>query len=658
MNHTLRKAIVQSQEFRHSIKSDWKRYQEHRQLPSKEIRSEILESWEHSRNIGVDPFQNRIKEIISQHDLENRLGQNEQLLSIAAPNITRLVDLLSESETMLSIVDRCGTILHSCGDQTTIKRAEVLNIFDGGTWSEESAGTNAVGITLKTKKSAQVLFSEHFCEKDHDWYCVATPILAPFTKELLAIVNVAGSNRRIHYHTFDLMISETRNVAHSIISRLYNHTIQDNLFLRASMEGVEEAIFIVDSQKNIVDKNSVAKSHLHLHSVRTIKNFINLERFIDIALESGQKILKEEVVEVGANRKYICSISPITFQEIQLGAVIFLREGIVLPSTKIQTVSTKQKKQPNALRYTFDQIIGSSPAFLDLVKKAIKAASIESTLFLSGETGTGKEVFAQAIHQASDRCNGPFIAINCGAMPSGLLESELSGYEPGAFTGAKSKGSIGKFEMAKGGTIFLDEIGDMPLDLQVHLLRILEERVVTRIGGDRTIPIDVRIIAATHKNLTEAVAENEFREDLLYRLRVIQLNIPSLRERVLDIPPLVHHFIEKLKNQFGKQHVFVCEETMQCLIHYHWPGNIRELKNVIQQALFNMDGYTIYPSDLPLEIKGDLIDPQEPEKRQFIEALRKERGNITKAAEHLRISRATMYRKIKQYQLIDEDWKD
>ena len=177
-------------------------------------------------------------------------------------------------------------------------------------------------------------------------------------------------------------------------------------------------------------------------------------------------------------------------------------------------------------------MIGSSKEFTAVVKKARKASYIDSTLFLAGETGTGKEFFAQSIHQSSNRREKPFVAINCGAVPHGLFESELFGYEPGAFTGAKSKGNPGKFELAQGGTIFLDEIGDMPLDVQVHLLRILEERVVTRLGGDKPIPLDVRVIAATHKNLSEAVRKGEFREDLLYRLRVIQLRIPALCERI------------------------------------------------------------------------------------------------------------------------------
>ena len=208
--------------------------------------------------------------------------------------------------------------------------------------------------------------------------------------------------------------------------------------------------------------------------------------------------------------------------------------------------------------------------------------------------------------------------------------------------------------MAQGGTIFLDEIGDMPLDVQVHLLRILEERVVTRLGGDKPIPLDVRVIAATHKNLPEAVRKGEFREDLLYRLRVIQLRIPALRERISDVPAMVHHFMNKMSEEFGKQDIVVPADTMQILTQYHWPGNIRELKNVIQQSLFNMEGNTLTPFDLPPEL---LEHPREDdEKGRIIEAMIKENGHVTNAAKLLDISRATMYRKIKQYGLSAEDW--
>lgn len=643
MNQLLNKAILQPNEFNQSAKMAWRRYQEHGIPSDNMIRCEISESWNHSKSLGVNPFQTKIQEIISHHDLDERLRQNELLLSYSTERITQVLDLLNESQTMLSITDRQGTIMHSWGDAQTLKRAEELNIIDGGTWSEKSAGTNAVGVTLKTKQSAQVLFSEHFCEKNHDWYCAATPIIAPFTKELLGIVNIAGSNPNLHPHTFKLIIAETRNLSNSIMSQVYDSAIHENLFLTATMEEVEESVLVVDSEKNIIERNKTVMFDPILSNVLRIQSLLGVDQLLNHSIRSGKKILNEKIEIQHTKQSYNCSIHPILFQDMYLGAIISLKKTRSLPTHQIMT-SSKEKKTTDP----FQNITGSSTAFSHVLKQARKAATIDATIFLSGETGTGKEVFAQAIHQASDRNNKPFIAINCGAVPQGLLESELSGYEAGAFTGARAKGSPGKFEMAQGGTIFLDEIGDMPLDLQVHLLRILEEQEVTRIGSAKAIPIDVRIIAATHRDLKKAVEEGAFREDLLYRLKIIQLTIPALRDRISDIPALSRRFIDELSSRFGKRHVEVTADTIKCLTDYQWPGNIRELKNVIQQALFNMEGEILTPSHLPAELT---VESQQTDKEQLLEALQAENGVVAHAAIRLGISRATMYRRMKQFNI-------
>ena len=653
MNQTLRRAIVESQEYNLSTKSAWNLYQEKGQYPDKGIRAEIFDSWENSKKLGISPFQNKINEIISQNNLKTRLDKNEQLLSFATPKINSLSDILQDSKTMLSITDKHGTILHSSGEKSVLKNAERINIFTGGTWSETSAGTNAVGMVLKTKQPSRVLFSEHFCEKNHDWYCIASPILDPFTNELVGIINIAGCSNQVHQHTIGLVISEVNNISKSIDQHYHEYILQNNLFLNTALEGVEDAVFVVNTGKSIIEKNRVAKSHSLLKEVQSIKNLPELDRLVDSVLHYGLKIREEKVSHDESKQKFICSIYPVTFQDERLGAVIFLRESSAYPSSIAHKPSSGRSLHTKSTRYSFDDMVGSSTDFIDIVKKARKASLIDATLFLSGETGTGKEVFAQAIHQASNRCKHPFVAINCGAIPHGLFESELFGYESGAFTGAKTKGNPGKFELAQRGTIFLDEIGDMPLDLQVHLLRILEERVITRIGGDKPIPLDVRVIAATHKNLAEAVKKGEFREDLYYRLSVIQMRIPSLRERIYDVPALVNHFIEDMSGQFGKKDIRIHPDTMECLTQYTWPGNIRELKNVIQQALFNSEGNIVFPFDLP----PDLVERiEENEKETLIEAMIRENGNITKVAKTLCISRSTIYRKIKQYQLKPEDW--
>lgn len=643
-------------EYNLSINKIWKQYQEMGQYTGEEIRMDIFHSWEDSKKLGINPFQKKINEIITQTDLDNCLEKNKELLTVATPKIKNISDLLNESKTMFSIADNHGTVLYSEGEKNILKKAERINIFTGGTWSEKSAGTNAVGLALKTKQHSQVLFSEHYCEKNHEWFCAAFPILYPFTNDLLGVINIAGCNNQLNQKHLKFIFSEANQISKSINQYFFKYALRNHLFLNTALEGVEDAVFIVDGGKSIVEKNAAAQSHSLLSEVQSLNSIPKLDRFVEFVLHNGQQILREEVSINHKNKqKFICSIYPVTFQDEIFGAVIFFRKNIELPITKPQKPNRIQSRNSTSTRYSFDDMIGSSKEFTAIVKKAQKATMIDTTVFLSGETGTGKELFAQSIHQGSNRSDKPFVAINCGAVPHSLLESELFGYESGAFTGAKSKGSPGKFELAQGGTIFLDEIGDMPLDLQVHLLRLLEERVVTRLGGGKPIPLDVRVIAATHKNLKEAVQKGEFREDLLYRLNVIQLRIPALRERSSDIPALVHHFINMMGGEFGKSDIVVQADTMQYLTHYHWPGNIRELKNVIQQSLFNMEGNSLSPFDLPPELLNDPVE--EDEKGRIIEAMMREDGNVTNAAKILDISRATMYRKIKQYQLAAEDWK-
>lgn len=295
---------------------------------------------------------------------------------------------------------------------------------------------------------------------------------------------------------------------------------------------------------------------------------------------------------------------------------------------------------------------------------ALKVAPSNSTILIQGESGTGKELLARAIHQSSNRKTHSFIALNCGAIPENLLESELFGYEEGAFTGAKRGGKLGKFELAHHGTIFLDEIGDMPLHLQVKLLRVLQDRRVERIGSTRSFPVDVRVVAATHRNLEKMVQTGEFREDLYYRLNVIPLNIPTLRERREDIPTLVRFYLDYYCDLVNKQVKFISNEALAILNSYPWPGNVRELANVIEYCVTMAAGEYITADILPVRIKsqphspdvGVVLNLQELERRTITQALAlaTEQGRKEDAAKMLGISRATLFRKIREY-AISED---
>lgn len=351
------------------------------------------------------------------------------------------------------------------------------------------------------------------------------------------------------------------------------------------------------------------------------------------------------------------------------------------------TDEKKERKLTNRIEtnlaiYTFDKIIYKSQIFEKTIEFAKKISDSKSTVLITGESGTGKEIFAQSIHNYSNRKEKPFIAINAAAIPASLIESELFGYEGGAFTGAKKQGQAGKFEIADKGTIFLDEIGEMPLILQTRLLRVLEEGVISRVGSTEQIYVDVRIIAASNKDLKKEVKNGNFRKDLFYRLNVLPLELPPLKNRKEDILPLVEFFMEKISKRLNKRKVEISNREMNILINYDWPGNVRELENLVELLInlehvpkeiinsYKKEDYTVNNLDFlhesnqeknleidkinnslsNSELEGK-ISLEEMEKRHIIQTLKKNHNNITAAARQLDIGRNTLYRKMEKYNL-------
>jgi transcriptional regulator with PAS, ATPase and Fis domain len=314
-------------------------------------------------------------------------------------------------------------------------------------------------------------------------------------------------------------------------------------------------------------------------------------------------------------------------------------------------------------RHTLESIVGDSGVMQTLKKEALKAAATQFPVLITGESGTGKDLFAQGIHHASARRLYPFVRINCSAIPKDLLESELFGYEKGAFTGAHSGGKPGKLELAKQGTVFLDEIGDLPLPMQPKMLRVIEDKEFERIGGTSVIRSDFRLIAATNQNLEEMLADRRFRKDLFYRLNVIPLHIPPLRERREDILPLVRHFLNQAAEEAFLPEITLDSDAEDILRSYHWPGNIRELSNVLERILSSLEGNTIHLSDLPFYLyrsrkiasklsTASIRDVQSrAEKEAILHALRLTHYNKSRAAAMLGIHRTHLYKKIKKYTL-------
>jgi sigma-54 dependent transcriptional regulator, acetoin dehydrogenase operon transcriptional activator AcoR len=364
-----------------------------------------------------------------------------------------------------------------------------------------------------------------------------------------------------------------------------------------------------------------------------------------------------EAAEIGflcvdGPRHFLCRIDPIqTHSQKILGMIFTLAE-------KRQMIDIAKRIGGNYSKYEFSDIQGESPSFLRQIELAKIAAKSNSRVLIMGESGTGKELFAQAIHSHSHRARGPFVAISCAAIPRDLIESELFGYKGGAFTGAREKGMIGKFELAHKGTLFLDEINGLPLDLQAKLLRVLQQSEIMRLGDSKTVPVDVRIIAASNTDLREEVESGHFREDLFYRLNVMEILIPPLRERKEDILLLTEHILGRLSQEMKIPRSLLSNSIKDALVDYHWPGNVRELENVLERALLLCQGGAICMEHLPFgrprKARDTARAPKSIEQglKEIIEAALEEAGgNISVASRNLKIARSTLYRKITEYGL-------
>ncbi|KIY23547.1 sigma-54-dependent Fis family transcriptional regulator [Mesobacillus subterraneus] len=357
-------------------------------------------------------------------------------------------------------------------------------------------------------------------------------------------------------------------------------------------------------------------------------------------------------IPIKKDGKVIGAIGKVMFRQLNEVSELFKR---LQKAENKASFFHEQLQKSESARFTWDHIFSKDPYMEKLKKSAAKAAKGRSTVLIRGESGTGKELFAHAIHNSSARSERKFIVVNCAAIPEDLLESEFFGYEEGAFTGAKLRGKIGKFDLANGGTLFLDEIGDMSLSLQAKLLRVLQEREFYRVGGNVRVKVDVRIIAATNRNLEEMVRQGKFREDLYYRLNVISLNIPPLRDRVQDVEYLIMELMKELNSMLGTSITGIASSAKTALLRYEWPGNVRELRNVLERAMTFAEHGKIQAEDLPDYLLSPLTEQislaEDAELGAIRKALSQTNGNKAKAAKLLGISRSGLYEKIKKYQL-------
>ncbi|MGI6435959.1 MAG: sigma 54-interacting transcriptional regulator [Syntrophomonadaceae bacterium] len=481
----------------------------------------------------------------------------------------------------------------------------------------------------------------------------------------------------VRYQEELFFLCSIRDISHllEILSKKEHLSWLTRMFTNIFMH-ITDGVIILDSEGRVNEVNLAAERILskkvgeikgqHIGQVLGIKT-----PYTNELLRRGKPYSDIEIFIERDKKSIQLTISgnPVRDEEERLtGAILFMR-----PIENIHNLV--HRFTGNRASFQFEDIVTVSDNVLETIRIAAQAAGSISNVLLEGESGTGKEVFAQAIHNQGSRRNGPFIAVNCGAIPRELVGSELFGYAEGAFTGARKGGSPGKFELASGGTLFLDEIGDMPLEQQVTLLRVLQEKSITRIGDSKVIPIDVRVICATNKNLWEEVEIGSFRADLYYRLNVISIQIPPLRSRAKDIPLLFAYFLEKIRAKTGRNYYYDEEALMKPLQKYSWPGNIRELQNVVERMINIAGGADLSIEHLPPEIKKmeamstltggakratSIFEARqhskkiraEQEKLKIVALLDKHDGNVSSVAREMGYDRSTIYRKMRHYHIM------
>ena len=627
-------------------------------------RDMIIHSHDRSKKFGIHTRQTFSSKILKEEALEKILQRNKLLIALSEPISNNLYNFVKGSGFFGILTDANGCILNIMGDENVLEIAFNLDMVPGAYMSEQYIGTNAMGTALWEKKPVQISGNEHFVEVYHRWTCSAAPIQDP-KGNIIGTLNLTGFSNLVHSHTLGMVVAAVQ----SIELALKHQQIKDKLlwsqqYADTVIDSIPKGILTISPRGFIKSINRrgqkiVGVSKETLIGLRIEEFLIDWSK-IKTSFTNQKFHLK--------SRTYIQQDHQTLEIDLELYPIFDTREkenGMICIFTEVPRISEAEQSSLHHNMYTFDKIIGRNKKFLSTLEYAKQIANSPSTVLISGESGTGKEVFAQSIHRASDRQNQPFIPLNCAAIPKDLIESELFGYEEGAFTGARKGGNKGKFELAHKGTLFLDEIGEMPLFMQTHLLRVLEEREFYRIGGGKKIPVNIRIIAATNKDLRSEVEQGNFRKDLYYRINVLPLSLAPLRQRKDDIPLLIDYFMTTKSLKLGKKTFSLSKEKLEELLHYQWPGNIRELENIIEQLVNaqttltnhqNQDTITesyLNPGNYHSSTdSNELLQPLTTiEKDHIIRVLAHFDHNITASAKSLGLGRNTLYRKMDKYQI-------
>lgn len=568
---------------------------------------EVADSWIRSKNAGVDPYQRKLGKNLKPREYRALVQDKKVLMDITYEFINKNIDLLTASNYHMALTDENGILLFSAGEKKRIERFEAINAVPGAIWTEELIGTNCHSLCIKLRKPVQLIGPYYYCDAVTDNIGSATPIMDENNNLLgvLLVIGVATPKKRVpKANLLNWVIAAGLAIESQLRLRKQSYYLGlANKTLKSTMEVIGEGCIILDWRTNIAYINREAAEIFNVKDKDALgKPFSKLCKAdlpIEDVLEQGKPVNKFEINIGSSKTPRFCEvdIEPLANENKTGLNGVFLRIRDIVANTRSTPPQGAVKQEDG-----FATILGDSKALKVVVQNVRNVSQYEDGILLIGESGTGKELFARAIHEES-RPEGPFIPINCASIPRTLFESELFGYEGGAFTGAERRGKVGKIELAHGGTLFLDEIGELPLELQPVLLRVLENKHIMRVGGTKYIPVDFRVVAATNKDLWKMVQNKEFREDLYFRLAVFKFTIPPLRDRANDVIKLAETFIAQKCSEEGRRKIpALSPEVRDLFLKYDWPGNVRQLKNVISYSLAMVTGNTIKTNHLPEEL--------------------------------------------------------
>lgn len=625
------------------------------------VRTLINESWHRCAAGGIDAQRTEAPLRDGREEIENLTRSNTELLEAARRSFFTIGSLLEGTGAMLVLADGDGMLIDTIGDKRTIHLGMDIHLSVGGKWTEDVVGTNGIGTALWTGEPVFVHAAEHFCAGIKAWTCAGAPIRDPFDGKIIGVIDLSGHPDIFRPHNTALVAAAAREIEKALAeqqseerTRLLEAFIASAPHYRRS-----NGLIIVDRLGRAVYGTNLPK--------RIENEFLNPlhrgrpRRLTELSEPNGI----EGLIGALPDEFRSCHINPLELDGDLRGAALVFPAA---PAPAVNGRATRGAIASDHLRDAAATIVGESPAVMaavDMACRVSQSGEVTSCL-IEGETGVGKELFAKLIHSGSHAAqNAPFVALNCGAITRELFGSELFGHVAGAFTGASREGKPGVFELANRGTLSLDEIGEMPLEIQPFLLRVLEDRVVNRIGDVRGRPVDVRLIASTNRDLKHEVEAGRFRRDLYYRISTVSIHVPPLRERGDDVILLLEHFNRKLAARSGLAPLTFSGPVLDLLLAYRWPGNVRELRNLTERLHVLARHNQVEPEDLPAEITAGVpaLAPdspatlmeapvctfQEAERQAIRNALAAENGNLSRTAQRLGVSRPTLYRKLAQY---------